>query len=859
MRFFDFRRDDFSGRKRVRQPAAFAPRIEPLQERILLNAADNLVFFNKAYQDLLHRPPDAGGLQSLANALNQGSTTRFQAVLGIEQSVEYRSDQLQTLYQQFLHRPADPAGLRSGVAFLNSGGTLEQLEASIVGSAEYFQVRGGGTNDGFLTALYQDALNRSVDPGARAAGDALLAAGMPRNQFALQVFISPEHESDLVTAYYQQYLHRAPDGPSLSVDVAALSQGARDETLVAGILASLEYAPGADPPDPPDTVLMQPEVDALLKRAAAASRNQDAVIVVVDRGGRILGVRVEAGVLPVIGNNLAALTFFVDGALAEARTAAFFANNEAPLTSRTVQFISQSTITQREVESNPSIADPNSPMRGPGFVAPVGLGGHFPPNVPDTPPVDLFGIEHTNRDTTMKLNQPLPNRFNVPNEFIPATIPLNERLAPPDSYGFISGFFPAAQPRGIGTLPGGIPIYKKVGGAPPELVGGIGVFFPGRTGFATEENSRLSATFNPALPDRSLEAEWMAFAAVGGDPALGLPVGTLAGVPPVPGVTLPLPPGARIDLAGITLDVVGPGGLAGPQALANFGRSLGVGNPNSGVNEVVDKTQDTLLAGTPVPDGWLVVPHAGAGGAISAADVQRIITQGITEANKVRAQIRLPLGRTTKMVFAVADSTGAVLGLFRMPDATIFSIDVAVAKARNVAYYDDPTQLQPIDQIAGLPRGVSFTNRTFRYTAQPRFPEGIDGTPPAPHSILNDPGINRANGLDAGPPLPASVYQSVYGHDSFNPGTNFHDPFNPMNQNGIVFFPGSSGVYKPAGGTSAIVGGFGVSGDGVDQDDVVTAVGATGYGPPTYQRADQFFVGGVRLPYQKFPRNPEQL
>src|SRR5207302_3973654 len=116
-----------------------------------------------------------------------------------------------------------------------------------------------------------------------------------------------------------------------------------------------------------------------------------------DRSGRILGVRVEDGVSSALTTNPAGLVFAVDGALAEARTGAFFANDQAPLTSRTVQFISQSTITQREVESNPSIPDPNSPYRGPGYVAPIGLGGHFPPNVPNTPPADLFGIEHTNR------------------------------------------------------------------------------------------------------------------------------------------------------------------------------------------------------------------------------------------------------------------------------------------------------------------------------------------------------------------------------------------------------------------------------------------------------------------------------
>ena len=213
------------------------------------------------------------------------------------------------------------------------------------------------------------------------------------------------------------------------------------------------------------------------------------------------------------------------------------------------------------------------------------------------------------------------------------------------------------------------------------------------------------------------------------------------------------------------------------------------------------------------------------------------------------------------MVFAVADRTGAILGLYRMPDATIFSIDVAVAKARNVAYYANAAQLQAIDQIPNVPPGTAFTNRTFRYVGQPRFPEGIDGAPPGPFSQLNDdPGIDRNTGLQVGPPLPASAFQSVVGYDSFNPGTNFHDPFFLTNQDGIVFFPGSAPLYKAQvpGGPILLAGGFGVSGDGVDQDDVTTIGGQSGFDVPAYVlRADQVFVRGVRLPYQKTNRNPE--
>ena len=76
--------------------------------------------------------------------------------------------------------------------------------------------------------------------------------------------------------------------------------------------------------------------------------------------------------------------------------------------------------------------------------------------------------------------------------------------------------------------------------------------------------------------------------------------------------------------------------------------------------------------------------------------------------------------------------------------------DVAVAKARNVNYYADPAKLQSGDRIAGVPVGTAFTNRTFRFLALPRFPSSVDGTPPAPFSILNDGGANPFTGRQVG-------------------------------------------------------------------------------------------------------------
>ena len=184
---------------------------------------------------------------------------------------------------------------------------------------------------------------------------------------------------------------------------------------------------GYDPTNPvdpsapplPSQLLTTQDVSALLERAAAAVNVNGAIIAVVDRNGTILGVRVEGGVSPDVTGNTTNLVFAVDGAVSLARTGTYFANEAAPLTSRTIQEISQTTITQREVDSNPDVPSDNgtSTLYGPGFVAPVGIKGHFPPGIMFTPQVDLFDIESTNRDSISPITG---TRFNVPPQYIPA-------------------------------------------------------------------------------------------------------------------------------------------------------------------------------------------------------------------------------------------------------------------------------------------------------------------------------------------------------------------------------------------------------------------------------------------------------
>ncbi len=199
------------------------------------------MFVSQVYQDLLDRAPEAGGLAYWSGQINQGVITRTQFALAIERSTEYLTDQVSQVYSRFLHRPVDASGLSAWPAFLQAGGTLEQFEADVVGSPEYFQVRGGGTANGFLSVLYQDALGHAVDASGQASWGQALASGMSTGQVAAAVFASTEFKQDLVSGWYQQYLRRSADAAGLNAWVAALQQGTPDYQVIANFLGSAEY------------------------------------------------------------------------------------------------------------------------------------------------------------------------------------------------------------------------------------------------------------------------------------------------------------------------------------------------------------------------------------------------------------------------------------------------------------------------------------------------------------------------------------------------------------------------------------------------------------------------------------------
>jgi uncharacterized protein GlcG (DUF336 family) len=488
------------------------------------------------------------------------------------------------------------------------------------------------------------------------------------------------------------------------------------------------------PPPPPVTTVTPLQITDVqnIVQAAVNSVNVDMVVAVVDRAGFVLAVFRTQNAPTTVTGNFSQTQNANDVAVSLARTGAFFSNNQAPLSSRTVRFIS---------------------------------GIHFPPGISNQPPADLYGIENTNRGCTL-----------VSTPAFLSVLPPSTALGGGPGLGIMTGKTDTMDSNAQAVNPGGVPIfYSNV------VVGGIGVVTSSR-----DLNVAEYAAFTASTIPRTGSG------------------GNFGPTPAAPGV---------VFIGGIALPFVSQTALPA---------SVGVGPaPGTGAYLVAA----TNSQGQP-PEGDLITPIAGPLGGLTSADVSQILDNAEATANTTRAAIRLPLGSRTRMAIAVADLDGTIIGLRRMTDSTVFSVDVAATKARNMVYFNSSARTAA--DLNQVPAGTAVTNRTISFGAQPLFPPGIDGSQPGP-------------------------FFNLYTMDTANPCTQgFQSGPANSNKSGIVFFPGSAGLYR----NGVLVGGLGISGDGVDQDDYVTSGGTKGFEAPTNIRADQILIDNVRLPYFKFPRNP---
>jgi uncharacterized protein GlcG (DUF336 family) len=420
---------------------------------------------------------------------------------------------------------------------------------------------------------------------------------------------------------------------------------------------------------------------------------------------------------------------------------------------------------------------------------------------------------------------------------------------------------PKRTPLGLSADPGGFPLYK--GGT---VVGGVGVMADGiysldvnvqDTDADVDEQIALAATFGRAAPEDRRASRVT-----------------------VDGKTLRFSDALMADVISATRmpptfeSVDGSAGTVTPVTGYFDGTIIDgtpFGEPASGIRP------DAL--DFPGLDAFVLVdaanverfrPRAGteAVGALTEDEVRALLQGALRTANRSRGQIRRPVGSSARVTISVVDSNGTILGIVRARDAPVFGIDVSLQKARTAAFFSgaqaaaaltalpdaiyldrDLTLLraEPLGQyvtdlraFTGLPPmlgdgQVALTSRAIGNLARVFYPDGIDGNPSGPLARPMAGWSVFSTGLQLD-----LTYNALVHHVGFVLGLVPDVPLNCTGDtgaamtggfssvapiaglaNGIQIFPGSAPVYRDR----QLVGAVGVSGDGVDQDDMIAFLG----------------------------------
>jgi uncharacterized protein GlcG (DUF336 family) len=514
-----------------------------------------------------------------------------------------------------------------------------------------------------------------------------------------------------------------------------------------------------------------------VQEAQVLSPLENRVIAVTDREGHVLAVwDVNGAAAPDPTPSMVA------DVVSKAGAAAFLSSNQHGFTSRTAAFIVQN---------------------------------HFPPAVENRPNGPLVGVNFSSMafsDTNKYKAPSAAGTFPLPP--LPGVDDLGS-ATPADAFRSVPFTSLLTLPAALSS-PGGVPLFKN-----GLLVGGIGV-----VGFADGLVEDFDIFFQANVNER-------------------IALGGQAGFRPDPAFG-----GNHVAIDGVRLAyVVGEGSdatvidpvafLAGNGQAVVFADIDGV--PGSADDDPVDYSPKASPPAVVYPNPFGFTGTGGipgqlrsairedplpgniAGAArLSAGEVETILRLAAERAEITRAGIRLPRGQIARVWISVVNNPAAagvepvVLGTYRTPDATIFSWDVAVQKARTALFYSRGLE-------RGAPRALS--SRSVGFLSQDIFPPGIGNNPPGPLF-----GLQQALSL-VGLTVPS-------------------EPINLNVPNGITIFPGGFPLYRDG----VLIGAIGVSGDGIEQDDIVGAAGARDFLAPQAGRADNFVYESARIPYAKFPR-----
>lgn len=463
---------------------------------------------------------------------------------------------------------------------------------------------------------------------------------------------------------------------------------------------------------------------------------------------------------------------------------------------------------------------------------------------------------------------------------------------------------PKRTPLGLSADPGGFPLYKN-----GVVVGGIGVIADGHYGLDlriedfdrnVDELIALAGQFGFRPPSDILayritvEGKTLRYSDVD--------FGHLATNP----AAAPAPdPGNYVAVAGYTAAAVPVDGTAYGDPASGFRADAdNLYNVSPAPFVVVDPGNTNLYPPVPGAPG---VTTAGAASteALTAAEVQQIISSALQVAYAGRAQIRRPLRSFIQVSIAVVDTAGKVLAFARTPDAPIFGADVSVQKARSASFFSDPRSAGRLtsagcdgnaclaDRMVGgvipvvalstyvtqtqnffnngtmLANGIAFGARSIGNLHRPFFPDGYvsgaNGPLSKPYSVWSPFNVGLqldlvienivTHALDATRPEAVAPFCTPL--EAVNP---MFFPGSPL-ANGLQIFAGGVPIYK----NGDLVGAIGVSGDGIDQDDMISLLGVhkasvilgTGVSnAPNNIRANNLSPQGARLRYVSCPFAP---
>lgn len=190
----------------------------------LYGGLDNAQFVQRIYQNVLDRAPDPAGFDYWVRQLDAG-LSRGRMLAEFSESPEHVAKHIGAvnaglfdldesaasvarLYFGALDRNPDVAGLTYWTHALKAGVPLQQVGDAFVATPEFQAKYGGTSNPAFVSALYQNVLDRGPDPGGLAYWTAQLDAGVSRgavtvaftDAFEHQVLTLPQVERGIVVS-----------------------------------------------------------------------------------------------------------------------------------------------------------------------------------------------------------------------------------------------------------------------------------------------------------------------------------------------------------------------------------------------------------------------------------------------------------------------------------------------------------------------------------------------------------------------------------------------------------------------------------------------------------------------------------